>query len=94
MHYAVNSGLIAGNPIVKISDVFESPTKQHMATLKPEQLPDLMRAVANASIKRTTRCSMNKALTLISSSQPYLMWISTGCAESTIEPSTLSNAAH
>ena len=30
MHYAVNSGLIAGNPIVKISDVFESPTKQHM----------------------------------------------------------------
>ena len=36
--------------------MFETPAKQHMPTLKPEQLPELMRSIATASIKRTTRC--------------------------------------
>lgn len=56
MSFAVNSGLIDSNPLAKISDTFQAPAKQHMPTLKPEQLPELMRTIANASIKRTTRC--------------------------------------
>lgn len=56
MSYAINAGIIDNNPLAKISEVFQAPTKQHMPTLPPEELPTLMRAVANASIKRTTRC--------------------------------------
>ena len=36
--------------------LLQSPKKKHMPTLKPEQLPELMQRIANASIKRTTRC--------------------------------------
>ncbi len=56
MNFAVNSGLIDSNPLAKISEVFEAPDKQHLPTLEPEQLPKLMRSIATASIKRTTRC--------------------------------------
>jgi integrase len=56
MIYAVNTGLIDANPLSGISKAFESPAKKHMLTLKPAQLPELMIAIANASIKRTTRC--------------------------------------
>ena len=56
MTYAVNSGLIAANPLAGIGKAFQSPAKQHQPTITPTQLPDLMKAIANASIKRTTRC--------------------------------------
>jgi len=56
MDYAVNSGLIAANPLSGISKAFKPPTKQHMPTLAPEQLPLLMSTLATASIKRATRC--------------------------------------
>lgn len=56
MVYAVNTGLLNTNPLAGISQAFESPAKKHMLTLKPEQLPELMVTIANASIKRTTRC--------------------------------------
>ena len=56
MVFAVNTGLVDANPLSGISKAFQSPAKQHMPTLKPEQLPELMRTIANASIKRTTRC--------------------------------------
>lgn len=55
MTYAVNSGLILANPLSGIKAVFKKPKKQNMATLNPEELPELMVAIANASIKRTTR---------------------------------------
>lgn len=56
MIYAVNTGLIDANPLSGINKAFQSPAKKHMPTLKPEQLPELMAALANANIKRTTRC--------------------------------------
>jgi len=56
MNFAVNSGLIEHNSLAKISEVFEAPDKQHLPTLTPDKLPELMKAVATASIKRTTRC--------------------------------------
>ncbi|KTC40620.1 integrase [Pseudomonas sp. ABAC21] len=56
MTYGVNSGLIFANPLSGIRAVFKKPRKQNMAALLPEELPELMVEIANASIKRTTRC--------------------------------------
>jgi integrase len=56
MLYAVNTGLIESNPLTGINKAFQSPVKQHLPTLKPEQLPTLMATLAVASIKITTRC--------------------------------------
>ena len=56
MIFAVNTGLLAANPLAGISKAFQTPVKQHMPTLKPEQLPTLMKALSIASIKITTRC--------------------------------------
>ncbi|ELR66115.1 Integrase [Photobacterium marinum] len=56
MTFAVNTGLIFSNPLSGIKDAFKKPKKENMAALKPDELPELMSAIANASIKRTTRC--------------------------------------
>jgi len=56
MIYAVNAGIITTNPIAGISKAFQPPIKKHLPTLKPEQLPMLMKALSVASIKLTTRC--------------------------------------
>ena len=54
MIYAVNTGIIPTNPLTGISKAFQLPTKQHLPTLKPEELPILMKALSQASIKLTT----------------------------------------
>jgi integrase len=56
MTYGVNSGLIFANPLSGIRAVFKKPKKQNMASLHPDELPELMLEIANAAIKRTTRC--------------------------------------
>ncbi len=56
MIYSVNAGIIENNPLSGISKAFQLPTKQHLPTLKPEELPLLMTALSQASIKFTTRC--------------------------------------
>lgn len=56
MTFAVNSGLIAANPLAGISNAFQNPAKQHRPTIRPDQLPALMKALSVASIKITTRC--------------------------------------
>lgn len=56
MTYGVNSGLIHANPLSGIRSVFKKPKKTNMATLAPDELKELMVTIANASIKRTTRC--------------------------------------
>ncbi|PQJ89891.1 integrase domain-containing protein [Aliivibrio sifiae] len=56
MTYSVNCGLIHANPLAGIKAAFKKPKKENMAALKPDELPELMIAIANASIKRTTRC--------------------------------------
>ena len=55
MTYAVNSGLIHANSLSGIYEVFKKPKKKNMPALSPDELPELMVAIANASIKRTTR---------------------------------------
>ncbi|EML0283668.1 MULTISPECIES: integrase domain-containing protein [Vibrio harveyi group] len=56
MNYAANCGLIHANPLTGIKAAFKKPKKENMAALTPAELPELMEAIANASIKRTTRC--------------------------------------
>jgi integrase len=55
MVHAVNTGLIAANPLTGIRKAFQNPTKRHLPTLKPEQLPKLLHTLSIASIKYTTR---------------------------------------
>lgn len=56
MVYAVNTGLIGNNPLTGIRQAFQRPDKQHLPTLKPEELPLLLHTLSTASIKYTTRC--------------------------------------
>jgi len=55
MVYAVNSGIVTGNPLAGISKAFQQPKRQHLPTLEPSQLPTLMATLSQASIKITTR---------------------------------------
>lgn len=48
--------MISANPTTGIVQAFQAPTKQHLPTLKPEQLSTLMQVLPVASIKLTTRC--------------------------------------
>ncbi len=56
MDFATNYGLVNANPLTGIKAAFKKPKKENMASLKPDELPELINAIANASIKRTTRC--------------------------------------
>ena len=55
MSYAVNTGLIDINPISKIGDAFERHKTQHMPTIPPKNLPELMRSIAASNAKPQTR---------------------------------------
>lgn len=56
MRLAVASGYIEVNYLADITKLFSAPKKQSMATIKPERLPELMQALASASIMKSTRC--------------------------------------
>ncbi|HIA7313215.1 TPA: integrase domain-containing protein [Escherichia coli] len=55
MDFAANSGLIDINTAANVRKAFPSPTKKHMPTIRPEQLPQLMHDLSVASIERQTR---------------------------------------
>ena len=55
MTYAANTGLIDSNTLTGINQAFEAPKTTNMPTLKPEELPELMKAINTASIKIVTR---------------------------------------
>ncbi|CNE88102.1 prophage CP4-57 integrase [Yersinia enterocolitica] len=66
MVYAVNVGLIDTNPASGIGNAFERPKKQHMPTIRPEELPKLMRTIAMSNLSLPTRCLLEwQLLTLI-----------------------------
>lgn len=66
MIYAVNSGLIDANPASGIGRAFKKPAKEHMPTIRPEELPAFMKAVSLASIDLTTRLVIKwQLLTLV-----------------------------
>jgi len=54
MVFATNTGLIHHNPLSGIKEAFQTPVKKHLPALSPEELPELLNAIENASIKSTT----------------------------------------
>lgn len=56
MVFSVNTGLVEHNPLAGIGKAFSAPKKQNMTTIRPEELPSLMRSINRASIKFITRC--------------------------------------
>lgn len=70
MIYAVNTGLIDANPASGIGMAFEKPKKQNMPTLRPEELPKLMRSLAMSNLSVPTRCLIEwQLLTLVRPSE-------------------------
>lgn len=55
MTYAANTGLIDSNGLTGINQAFEAPKAVNMPTLKPDELPELVKTVAGASIRIITR---------------------------------------
>jgi len=56
MVYAVNTGAIHHNPLAGIRHAFKTPQVTNNPTLKPDQLPELMRSLSVAPIHLVTRC--------------------------------------
>ncbi|PZL86304.1 integrase [Pantoea sp. ARC270] len=70
MIYAVNTGLIDANPASGIGMAFEKPKKQNMPTLRPEELPKLMRSLQMSNLSVPTRCLIEwQLLTLVRPSE-------------------------
>lgn len=56
MTFAVNTGQVHSNPLAGISKAFQAPKVANRPTIKPEELPELLKAMKGASITTTTRC--------------------------------------
>ncbi|CCJ99250.1 Phage integrase, Phage P4-associated [Cronobacter malonaticus 507] len=70
MIYAVNTGLIEANPASGVGMAFEKPKKQNMPTLRPEELPKLMRSLVMSNLSVPTRCLIKwQLLTLVRPSE-------------------------
>lgn len=70
MIFAVNTGLIDANPASGIGMAFEKPKKQNMPTLRPEELPKLMRSLVMSNLSVSTRCLIEwQLLTLVRPSE-------------------------
>ncbi|ALP42957.1 integrase domain-containing protein [Aeromonas schubertii] len=62
LDYSVNHGLLDANPCSAIRKVFKKPSKKHMPTLQPGELPLLMADIANGRLDPTTRCQIEWSL--------------------------------
>ncbi|MBA8868981.1 integrase [Pantoea agglomerans] len=70
MIYAVNTGLIEANQASGVGMAFEKPKKQNMPTLRPEELPQLMRSLFMSNLSVPTRCLIEwQLLTLVRPSE-------------------------
>lgn len=70
MIYAVNTGLIDANPASGVGMAFEKPKKQNMLTLRPEELPKLIRSLVMSNMSVPTRCLIEwQLLTLVRPSE-------------------------
>ncbi len=70
MIYAVNTGLIDPNPASGNGMAFEKPKKQNMPTLRPEELPKLIRSLVMSNLSVSTRYLIEwQLLTLVRPSE-------------------------
>ncbi|MAD75177.1 MAG: integrase [Rheinheimera sp.] len=56
MTWCVNTGILQHNPLAGIKAAFARAETTNMPTIRPEQLPDLMRSLSYAQIRVMTRC--------------------------------------
>lgn len=56
MRLGVAQGVIDVNYLADVTKLFPPAKKTNMATIKPERLPELMTAIREANLLRTTRC--------------------------------------
>ncbi|MFT6924917.1 MAG: integrase [Psychromonas sp.] len=56
MTFAVNTGIIEHNKLAGIGKAFATAQVTNQASLKPEELPELLKALNYANIKLITRC--------------------------------------
>lgn len=56
MRLAVAAGAIEVNYLADITKLLPAPQKKNMATIKPERLPELMKALYDSNIYRSTKC--------------------------------------
>ncbi|MEX6424558.1 integrase domain-containing protein [Providencia manganoxydans] len=66
MDYATHAGFISTNPAARITRAFPAPQRQNMPTIRPEELPEFMTALSNASIETRTRLLIEWQLLTIS----------------------------
>lgn len=70
MIYAVNTSLIDANPVSGIGMAFEKSKKKNTPTLRPEELPKLMRSLVMSNLSVPTRCPIEwQLLTLVRTSE-------------------------
>lgn len=62
LDYTVNHGLLDANPCSAIRKVFKKPTKKHLPTITPSELPLLMADIAGGRLDHTTRCQIEWSL--------------------------------
>ncbi|BDI37247.1 integrase domain-containing protein [Escherichia coli] len=66
MKFAINTGLLDANPASTIDEAFVKPKKQHMPTIRPERLPELMQRVHTTCLSPMTRLLLQwQLLTLV-----------------------------
>lgn len=58
MVWCVNTGRAPSNPLSGIGEAFDAPTVTNRPTIKPDELPGLLRALDAASITLETRCAL------------------------------------
>ncbi|HGJ5863832.1 integrase domain-containing protein, partial [Arsenophonus nasoniae] len=58
MNFAMNTGIIEANPFTTVGKAFPISQTKHHPTIKPTDLPKLMKALSVASIERTTRLAI------------------------------------
>lgn len=56
MRVAIASGAIDVNYLSDITKLFPAPKSKNMATIKPEELPEMMQRLNSANITKTVRC--------------------------------------
>ena len=56
MTYATNTGLIEHNPLTGIKDAFHRPDVEHMPSIPPAELPELMQKLPGTRMLKVTRC--------------------------------------
>ncbi|BDY03816.1 integrase domain-containing protein [Ferrimonas sp. YFM] len=55
MRHAVNTGVVHANPMSGIRAAFKAPTKDNLPTLRPDELPMLMKRLQRMNTRPTTR---------------------------------------